>query len=417
MVLGERSGNAGAGWSPLAVIAVTTMAAVAISVYSLLAGWVIIFQNVLYVPIVIACMYYVRKGLLFSIGLSLVYLLLIIVLVQDPATIWQAAIRVLIFGGIAGVITFLAARRREVEAQLRQHREHLEKLVEMRTAELNQMTDKAMRHQEELLHVSRVNLLGEMASGIAHELNQPLAAIGNYGDACLGLLRSQAHDVPRLVRNLEEIVSQSERAGAIIREMRAMVKKRSLELAPVNVNEIIRTVLLLVRREVAEKAVPLTLELAEALPPVLADAVQMEQVMLNLIRNAIDALGDPAASAPSLTIRTCVTTDGRIQVEVCDTGVGLPPGEPDRIFEPFFTTKPDGLGMGLPISRSIVEIHRGSLEAVRNPDGGSTFRVTLPAYPESAGDRTPGSLGANQKSRRNSPFAADTIGGREKRGR
>jgi C4-dicarboxylate-specific signal transduction histidine kinase len=242
------------------------------------------------------------------------------------------------------------------------------------------MTDKAMRHQEELLHVARVSMLGEMASGIAHELNQPLSAIGNYGDACLRLLQSPTHDVPRIVRNLEQIVSQSERAGAIIREMRAMVKKEPLELAPVNLNEIIRSVLALVRPETAEKAVQLTLELAEPLPPVLADAVQMEQVVLNLIRNAIDALSGAETTPRLLTIRTSVATDGKVQVEVCDTGVGLPQGEPSSIFEPFFTTKANGLGLGLPISRSIVELHAGSLETSRNPDRGSTFRVRLPVH-------------------------------------
>jgi C4-dicarboxylate-specific signal transduction histidine kinase len=393
MVRHECSGSASSGWWPLGAVVVTTLAAIAISVYSLLSGWVIVFQNILYVPMVIACMYYVRRGLVFSITLSLAYLFLVILLVQDQATILHASIRVLMFVGIAGVVTFLSARRRQVEEQLRQHHENLERLVATRTDELKEMADKAMRRQEELLHVSRVNMLGEMATGIAHELNQPLSAIGNYGDACLGLLQAETHDVSRIMQNLEQIVSQSERAGAIIRRMRALVKKKPLELAPVNLNEIIGSILPLVQAEMGDKGVDVTLELTEPLPAVRADAVQMEQVMLNLIRNGIDAMDGEETVPRLLTIRTSVTVAGRVRVDIVDTGVGLPAGEPDRVFEPFFTTKAHGLGLGLPISQSIVEMHRGSLEAVRNPDGGSTFRVTLPAHPEPVGDRAPGVLG------------------------
>jgi C4-dicarboxylate-specific signal transduction histidine kinase len=367
------------GWSPLAAVVVTTLAAITISVYSLLCGWVIIFQNVLYVPIVIACMYYAKKGFLFSSVLSVTYFLLILALAEDSAAILQASIRVFIFVGVAAVITFLSERRRQVEEQLRQHEESLERAVEDRTAELKRMAEKAMRHQEELLHVARVSMLGELASGMAHELNQPLSAIGNYGDASLCLLQSQTPDVPRITRNLQQMVSQSERAGAIIRKMRALVKKKQLELAPVHLNEVIGSILPLVRPEVADKAVQVRLELAQSLPPVLADAVQMEQVMLNLIRNALDALGGVDAASRVLVVRTETAADGRVQVAVCDTGVGLPPEGPIRIFEPFFTTKAHGLGLGLSISRSIVEMHRGSLEATPNAGRGSTFRVTLPA--------------------------------------
>jgi PAS domain S-box-containing protein len=239
--------------------------------------------------------------------------------------------------------------------------------------------EQARQREMELLHVTRVSTLGELASGIAHELNQPLEAIANYGDACLALLRSGAPAVPRLVRNLQQIVSASERAGEILRHMRALVKKKKPQFASVDLNEVVRSVQPLIRAEVANKSVPLTLELSEPLPRVCADTIQVEQVLLNLMRNAIDAMSRVEEHTRRLTIRTKAVEGNRVQMEVCDTGAGLPAVEPERIFEPFFTTKADGLGLGLSISRSIVHMHQGMLTATRNPDQGSTFTVALPA--------------------------------------
>jgi C4-dicarboxylate-specific signal transduction histidine kinase len=296
----------------------------------------------------------------------------------------------------------LSTQRRQAREQLRQHRANLEKLVEERAAAQKQRVEEARRHQEELLHAARLSTLGEMAWGIVHELNQPLAAIGNYSNACLGLLQSEVPDVPRITRNLQQVVSQSERAGAIIRKMRALVQKKELQLAPVNLNEAIRSILLLVRSEMADQAVQLKLQLTEPLPPVLADAVQMEQVVLNLTRNALEALDGVEEPSRLLTIRTKVIEGDRVQMEVCDTGVGLPAGEPHRIFEPFFTTKANGLGLGLSISRSIVHMHQGSLAATRNPERGSTFSVTLPAEPLTGSFQD--SAGGYRKTEGNGPF-------------
>ena len=241
--------------------------------------------------------------------------------------------------------------------------------------------EQAKQREAELLHVTRVSTLGEMASGIAHELNQPLAAIANFGFACLCLLRSPTPDVPRIVRNLEMIVSQSERAGQIIRKMRSLIKNTQAQFVSVDLNEVIASVLALVRSELTGKSVQLKLELSEPLPRIHADVIQMEQVLLNLTRNAVEAMNGVEEHSRRLTIRTKAVDGDKVRMEVCDTGTGLPEGEPERIFGPFFTTKTNGLGLGLPISRSIVQAHHGELTAVRNPDRGSTFSITLPRSP------------------------------------
>lgn len=239
--------------------------------------------------------------------------------------------------------------------------------------------EQARQREAELLHVARVSTLGEMTAGIAHELNQPLSAIANYGDACLCLLRSATPDMARIARNLQLIVSQSERAGEILRRLRALIKKNHLQFASVDLNEVVRNVLTVVRSELAHQAVPWKLDLHEPLPRIAADSIQMEQVLLNLVRNAVEAMSDVAPADRLLTIRTRVAEGDLVQLEVGDTGVGLPAEDPQRIFEPFFTTKVDGLGLGLSISRSIVQMHKGVLAATPHPGGGSLFCVSLPA--------------------------------------
>jgi signal transduction histidine kinase len=370
--------NARFGWSPVAGIAVTTLAAIAICVCSLLCGWVIIFQNVLYVPIVIACMYYVKKGFLFSIALSLTYLLLVMVLAGDSVTILHASIRVFLFGGIAAVITFLSARRGRVKGQVRREHEGPEKQGEERTAEPKRMTPEAVQRQEELLHVLRVNTLGEMASGLAHELSQPLSAILNSAGACAQRTTSGQADMKGILRSLEKISDQAKRAGNILGRIRALAQRHPPEFTAVDVNEIVRNVVDLTSWEMKLKQVRVKLELCPKLPSIWADAVQIEQVVLNLARNAIEAMSVVEEGKRLLTIRTQTDGGGRIRVEVSDTGVGLPEGDVNRIFEPFFTTKTSGLGIGLSISRVIVETHNGTLEARRNTERGSTLVLGLP---------------------------------------
>jgi PAS domain S-box-containing protein len=229
-----------------------------------------------------------------------------------------------------------------------------------------------------LFHAARLSTLGEMTTGIAHELNQPLSATLSYGDACLCLAQAQTPDIPRITRNLGEIVSQGERAGVIIRRMRALAKGRQPSFSCTDLNDTVRNAVTLVRWELAQNEMKLNLELAESLPFVHADAIQIEQVLLNLMRNAIDAMRRVTEEPRLLTLRTKVPDGDHVCVEVCDTGVGLPQTQGERIFEPFFTTKPDGLGIGLSISRTIIEAHKGILEAKPNTDRGAVFYFSLP---------------------------------------
>ncbi len=261
--------------------------------------------------------------------------------------------------------------------------------------ERNRLQSRIGERQAALLHLGRLSVLGEMASGIAHELNQPLAAILTHGDACLRLTSAPAPDMRRIGRNLREILAQGERAGVIIRRMRALAQGRPSRFGAVDLNDVVRNAIALVRWDLSQNETTLRLELAEGLPPAYVDAIQIEQVLLNLIRNAIEAMRHGEAGPRILTLRTAAS-DGRMSVEVRDTGVGLPRAQEERIFEPFFTTKPDGLGLGLWLCRAIVEGHRGALVARSNPDSGATFLLTLPA--RRAADVEPDSLPAETRS-------------------
>ena len=164
-----------------------------------------------------------------------------------------------------------------------------------------------------------------------------------------------------------------------MRRMRAMAGAHQVRFVYTDLNEAVRNVVALTRWELVQNGMHLNLELAELLPPVYADSIQIEQVLLNLIRNAIEAMRPMADGPRRLTLRTMTSGNDRVCAEVCDTGIGLPETEADQIFEPFFTAKPDGLGIGLSISRSIIEAHKGSLGARPNADRGATFSFTLPA--------------------------------------
>jgi PAS domain S-box-containing protein len=231
--------------------------------------------------------------------------------------------------------------------------------------------ENARQHQAELAHVLRVGTMGEMAAGLAHEINQPLGAIANYARGAVRRVRDGGLASPGLLPILEEIAGEAMRAGEIIRRLRELIRKEGPQQAPVDVNELARNSVRLVQGEARQHGVDVQLELG-AVPRVAADATQLEQVLLNLLRNGIEA----ADSTGERRVRLRTATDaGAVAVDVRDSGAGLPA---EDVFAPFFTTKPHGLGMGLSISRSIIEAHGGRLEAL--PGGpGATFRVTLPA--------------------------------------
>ncbi len=247
--------------------------------------------------------------------------------------------------------------------------------------EQEQAQERSKQREAELLHVSRLSTLGEMVSGFSHELNQPLSAVLNYGTACIRLVESDHPDMKRVAADLAKILGQAERARDIMGRIRALAQRHQPDLNSVDLNHAIANVVDLLSWESRRKQIELNLDLDEQLPPIRADVIQIEQVLLNLIRNAIDAMEETDHGQRLLTIRTRVDKSGLICAEVCDGGVGLPKGAGDRIFEAFFTTKPHGLGIGLSISRTIMEMHGGTLEVRENDGRGCTFVVSFPTVP------------------------------------
>jgi len=230
--------------------------------------------------------------------------------------------------------------------------------------------------QAELARVSRLTTMGELAASIAHEVNQPLTAVTNNSNACLRLLAADNLKPEVLRRALEEIVADGNRASAIVTRIRGFIKKDPAEKNRVDINDVIQEVLALADRELYENRVRLERQLTKALPLVFADRVQMQQVLLNLIMNGIEAM-IAVTDERSLWVESRVDESGDILVAVRDSGTGLGSAA-DRVFTPFFTTKANGMGMGLSISRSLVENHGGRLWAMPNSPIGAVFSFTLP---------------------------------------
>jgi two-component system sensor histidine kinase DctS len=236
---------------------------------------------------------------------------------------------------------------------------------------------RAQQQQERLQHTSRLVTMGEMASSLAHELNQPLSAVANYCMGSVNRLRSEAFSRDELLAAMEKAAFQAERAGKIIRRMREFAYKREPNRAAIGVAEVVDDALAFVSMEARRVAIGLRVEVPTSLPPVFADRILIEQVVLNLVKNAIEAMRAEGARG-EVVVSARENGDGAVEVAVADRGPGIPAGDADQLFTPFFTTKPEGMGMGLGICRSIVEYHDGRLWAGPNPGGGSVFRFTLP---------------------------------------
>ncbi len=244
--------------------------------------------------------------------------------------------------------------------------------------ESKQAEEREKLHLQELAHVSRVVTLGEMSSQLAHELAQPLTAIANFTEASLRMVHTASATDDDVAESLTDIATMTDRAREIISQLRNFIRKNELQRLPENVNDLVRDVLRIERAEARWNELDLELDLDESLPRVMADKTLIEQVILNLIHNAIEAMRSTIPSQRSLEIQTRRLRK-QVQVAVSDTGPGIGDGTTNRIFEPFFTTKESGLGMGLAISRSIVDAHGGRLWAVNNKNGGATFQFTLAA--------------------------------------
>jgi len=236
--------------------------------------------------------------------------------------------------------------------------------------------------QAELAHVTRVTTLGELAASIAHEVTQPLAAIVTNGDACLRLLAAELPNLGETGKAVGSIIRDARRAVAVVARVRALLKKSDVERRPLDLGQMIRDVLALVQSELARHRIVLETSLADDLPPVLGDRIQLQQVVLNLLTNAIEAMREVTGRRRGLLISTRrheIGPDAGVLVTVEDAGVGFERAGVDQLFEALYTTKPEGLGMGLSISRSIIRSHTGRLWGTPNAGHGATFQFVLPA--------------------------------------
>ncbi len=236
--------------------------------------------------------------------------------------------------------------------------------------------------EADLAHINRVSMMGELAASIAHEVNQPLSGIVSNGGACLRWLAGDAPDVEEVREALRDIVRDGKRAGDVIARIRALTKRTALPREKLDLNEMIREVLALVGDEAKRNSVTIRRRFAEDVLPVLGDRVQLQQVVLNLVMNAIEAMSSVGERARELVIITRNIGPDQVQVTVEDTGMGVDPNTMARIFEPFYTTKSGGMGMGLSISRSIVQSHGGRLWATANDGSGTSFHFTVPKHHE-----------------------------------
>jgi C4-dicarboxylate-specific signal transduction histidine kinase len=275
--------------------------------------------------------------------------------------------------------------RARVEQALAQARDQLEQRVEERTRELageiaerKRAEDEARGHRNELAHFGRVSTIGEMATSLAHELNQPLTVISGCAQMCINSLRSRKGNEAQLLDAMEQTAEQAERADKIIRRVRGFIHKEEPERQPIDVNDVIRDLAVLLQTDAREHDSELRLDLVETIPLVMADPIQVQQVILNLAHNGIEAMEDCDPISKCLSIHTSVQSQGMVEVAVRDRGVGISGDNLEHIFDPFFTTKSQGLGMGLAISRTIVEAHGGRLWATTEAAEGTLFRFTLP---------------------------------------
>jgi signal transduction histidine kinase len=263
---------------------------------------------------------------------------------------WEALIKLVLFVVFAAILARLKLALARSDEKLQQHREQLEA-------------------------TARLVAVGEMASMLAHQINQPLSAVINYNKSCLRRLRSGTWDAATLAGIMEQSSSEAARAGGIIQRVREFVRKREPSRAPTEIDPLIEGTLPLMRGEAAKRGIALVFASTPGLPRVDADRVMVEQVIINLLKNAMEAMDDGSGE---LRVTTAADQPGYVRVSVVDRGRGLPRDVAANLFQPFFTTKREGMGLGLSISRSIVEFHRGALWATPNPEGGTTFHFTLP---------------------------------------
>jgi two-component system sensor kinase FixL len=256
--------------------------------------------------------------------------------------------------------------------------------------ERTQARNALRRAQAEIAHINRVMTLGELTASITHEVNQPLTGIVTNGSACLRLLEQRPPDLEEVRSAVENMIDDGMRASEVVRRLRALSKKTDVHMVELDINDVINDVVQLLQREILEHLVTLQLELAPEPLRIAGDRVQLQQVIINLVMNGMEAMASVTGRSRDLVIRSRREEPDQVTFEVQDSGVGIDPENANRLFNAFFTTKPDGMGMGLSVSRTIIQIHGGRIWASPNATGaGATFHVTLPSLQKPAVAKVP----------------------------
>jgi C4-dicarboxylate-specific signal transduction histidine kinase len=298
----------------------------------------------------------------------------------------------IVFVSTALFIGWLSGEQKRAKESLRHARDALDAKVQERTAELKRANEQLqseiaerelaeeglIRAQAEIARIARITTMGELAASIAHELNQPLGSIVMSGDACLRWLAAKPPNLDEVRQAVEAIIRDGTRASSVLVRIRGLLRRGERTRERSDINDIIGEVIALSDGELRRSGASLRTEMPGNLPPVVVDRVLLQQVILNLMMNAVEAMRAVSDRARVLRIRTEEQPSGSIVVLVQDSGVGLDPKHSSRMFEAFYTTKAEGIGMGLAISRSIIEAHGGRLWALANDGPGSTFCFTLP---------------------------------------
>jgi len=274
------------------------------------------------------------------------------------------------FIACALVASWVSSLKKKSEDALKDALDRLEIRVSERTAEL-------MKTQADLAHLSQVLSMGELTASIAHEINQPLTAVVTHGHACVEWLSANPPNLEKTRQTINRIIEDGSRAGAILGRVRSLFKKEAPEKSWVDIGDVIHEMTLFLREEAIRRRVSIRTDIVPGLPRVKADRVQLQQVVLNLMTNAMDALSDASENSRKLMVAARADR-AAVYVRVEDSGVGIGADFKDKIFNPFFTTKPHGVGLGLAISRSIIDAHEGRIWADSCPGGGTTFQFTLP---------------------------------------
>jgi C4-dicarboxylate-specific signal transduction histidine kinase len=290
--------------------------------------------------------------------------------VSDPLDI----VALIAFVGTALLITYLMSRRKRAEEALASANDELRAEI----GERQRSGEALQKAQAELAHVARVTTLGELTASISHEVNQPLTAVVTNSQICLRLLALETPRPDDMRTAVERIVRDANRASEVIKRIRALAKRSEPQMVSLDINDVIREAILLVQREVFSHGVSLRTELASALPQVLGDRVQLQQVIINLLINGVEAMAPVTDRPREIVIRSQPHNAAHVQVTVLDSGIGIDSKTAEQLFSAFFTTKPGGMGMGLSISRSIIRAHGGRLWVSPNADHGAAFQFTVP---------------------------------------